>query len=402
MRILVMTAPFPWPSRGACEQDRAEGIKQLIRMGHDVLVLTLLHDWQSADDVDSVSRQLGIPMRYARYPESWDATNLRMLVRRAAACARNPGLLDGSSYEYSYPDIIEFFEQHLTNWRPDLVWFDHTSAWFLLQVTQRFGIPVVFRSHNFEPFHFLDYHGWSLGNLVKFVGKLIAEYTCARKADAMVAISPDEKAMYRRLVRQPIHLLPLRSLPTYLRSPRKQRDRVPLEVFFLGSTFNVKHNREGVQLLVEDIVPALRRQTPGQFRIHVLGGKRPSYFNQYIAEDLIFHGFVEDLEDFLDNMDIALMPTFSGRGMKQKVFEPLCRGFPSVVARKATSGYPFRHGVHILLANNRDEFVEQLISLQSADKRESLSRQATRLSMNLFNQEKIDAIVESILTAARG
>jgi len=80
----------------------------------------------------------------------------------------------------------------------------------------------------------------------------------------------------------------------------------------------------------------------------------------------------------------------------------LCRGFPSVVASKAISGYPFRHGVHILLANNRDEFVEQLISLQSADKRESLSRQATRLSMSLFNQEKIDAIVESILTAARG
>ena len=401
MRILVMTAPFPWPSRGACEQDRVEGIKQLIRMGHDVLVLTLLYDWQSADDVDSVSEQLGIAIEYVRYPKSWDATHPKMLVKRAVACARNPGLLDGSSYEYAYPDVSQFFEQYVAEWRPDLVWFDHTSAWFLLRVTRRFGIPVVFRSHNFEPFHFLDYYGWSLGNLAKFVGKIIAEYTCARKADAMVAISPDEQAIYSKLVRKRIHLLPLRSLPHCLRPSRKQRDRVPLNVFFFGSTFNVMHNREGVQLLVEDIVPALRRQAPGQFRIHVLGRKLPSYFNQYIAEDLIFHGFVEDLEDFLDTMDIALMPTFSGRGMKQKVFEPLCRGFPSVVAHKAISGYPLRHGVHILLADNKDGFVEQLVSLRSRERRESLSQEAAQLSRSLFNQAKLDAIVKSILTAAR-
>jgi glycosyltransferase involved in cell wall biosynthesis len=302
-----MTAPFPsWPTRGACEHDRAEGIKQLNRMGHDVLVLTLLYGWQSADDVDRASEQLGIPIRHARYPEPWIAADPVMVVRRAAACVQHPGLLDGSSYEYSCPDIRLFFEQNLAEWRPDLVWFDHTSAWFLLRVTRRFGIPVVFRSHNFEPFHFLDYHGWSLSNSIKFAGKLIAEYTCARNAAAMVAISPDELAIYDKLVRKAIHLLPLRSLPYCLRPPRKQRDRVPLEVFFFGSTFNVMHNREGVWLLVQDIMPALRRQAPGQFRVHVLGGKLPDCFNQYAAEDLVFHGFVEDLEDFLDNMDIAV------------------------------------------------------------------------------------------------
>ncbi len=53
------------------------------------------------------------------------------------------------------------------------------------------------------------------------------------------------------------------------------------------------------------------------------------------------------LDAALEEMDAGVFPTFYGGGMKQKIFEAICRGFPVLAPKKAIGGYPLKHQENI-------------------------------------------------------
>ena len=71
---------------------------------------------------------------------------------------------------------------------------------------------------------------------------------------------------------------------------------------------------------------------------------------KYIIGNMIYRGYVNKYEDLMKEMDIAISPSISGRGMQQKIFEPLARGIPTISSDKGMQGYQFEDGKHILLA----------------------------------------------------
>jgi len=65
-KILVVTPNNPFRKKGACEQDRARGIEQLIRLGYDVRVIVKIptHDEKYIEEVQS---KLCIPIFKVSY-----------------------------------------------------------------------------------------------------------------------------------------------------------------------------------------------------------------------------------------------------------------------------------------------------------------------------------------------
>lgn len=59
-KILVVTPRFPYPEAGACEQDRAEGIRQLQRLGFKVRVIEKFFDWQSVEEIKKYWANQGV------------------------------------------------------------------------------------------------------------------------------------------------------------------------------------------------------------------------------------------------------------------------------------------------------------------------------------------------------
>lgn len=386
-KILVITPRFPLPALGACEQDRFEGIKQLKRLGFEVSVVSKVFYFQPNEEIEKFSKDYGIPVKLMPYENKF---GLRRFL--------NPFYWDGAAYEYSLPSLKKTLIGVLADFKPDLVWADYTYLWPLYGILRKRKIPIITRSINFEPSHFLQEDGWSFFNFFKAVSKLAGEIMAISKSDFLFAITPKEEKIYRRLGAKNINVLPLRGLPFCLgEGGRVLGNKKPLNVFFAGSTYTVSHNKKALELILKKIAPDVEKKAPGRFVFHVTGRKFPEELKPLLGKHAIYHGTVSNWAGFLRNMDIALIPSLFGAGMQQKIFEPLSRGIPTVASSRGLAGYPFKNEEHLLYAESSGDFAGCLIRLEDADLRIRLSKNARAVSEKLFSKEGLDGkILEAI------
>jgi len=392
MRILL-THPIPlrYQRLGALEYDEIESVRILRRLGHTVHLLT------------GVSRYHQPAEAHAFYGEHCPAIPLTVAAAfpRGGLAQRliRPALWDGAAWDHAIPPFRAAFRQAVEAFRPDLVWAHSSFLWPVAEWAKQRGLRTVVRSINFEPVHYLQESGRSAVNLIRYWAKVRGEANAVRYADAFAAISPAEVPYYVRLnPRKNIHLLPLLSLTLLLRAPRPVREVTPLHAFFMGASYNIPHNRAALAFLVEQVWPRLRAASPGAYVLHILGSKAPPELAAQAAPDLIFEGYVPDLETTLAGMDVAIVPSLWGMGMQQKVFEPLCRAFPMVTHRRALAGYPLTDGEAALIADDADSFVQALMRLRAAELRAQLSAGAAAWSAGLFSN--LDQAVQALLEAA--
>ena len=78
-------------------------------------------------------------------------------------------------------------------------------------------------------------------------------------------------------------------------------DKRILNVFFMGSTYNVSHNRKALEFILKEIAPFMHKNYPNQFLFYILGKKVPENCNQYFTDNVIYKGptYGEELEKFL-------------------------------------------------------------------------------------------------------
>jgi Glycosyl transferases group 1/Glycosyl transferase 4-like domain len=376
---------------GACEQDRIVGAKQLQALGHQVKVLALSNPFHTPQAHHAFYQQRGL-----------DATIIpfqRAPLRLARL--KDVAFLDGAGWEYADPAFSQAIRGAIQSWQPNMVWCHTTYLWHPAKVAAQAGMPVIVRSTNFEPLHFWqETPAKTLPNRVRYFGKWLGERRAMAFSQALAAITPQEASLYEKLARPgaAVSTLPLRTLATFLRPPKAARKTTPLHAFFMGASYKVAHNRQALHFIAHQVMPALRKHAPGQFIVHVLGGKVPDTYTAMAASDLVFDGFVPDLEAHLAGMDIALMPSLSGQGMQQKIFEAACRGIPTITHERALVGYPLKEA--FAFANDAASFVEAMVELLPAEKRENLSVQASQAAHQLFSQDRLDALVTQILENA--
>ena len=122
--ILVVTSKFPWPIIGASEADRAYGIMQFKRLGFNTEVITKIVNDKS-DEVKRVAQELSTPIHCITYKYA-TAGIIERIRKYITIFFKHPMLLDGAAYEYTDPELVELFKERLTNFKPDIVWFDIT------------------------------------------------------------------------------------------------------------------------------------------------------------------------------------------------------------------------------------------------------------------------------------
>jgi len=106
---------------------------------------------------------------------------------------------------------------------------------------------------------------------------------------------------------------------------------------------------------------------------------------------------VNDIDSELEKMDVAVIPSLYGAGMQQKIFEPLCKGIPSIVSDRGIADYPFKNNEHLLTASSVNDFVEGLKRLGSdVPLREKISKNSIKLSKKIFSRDKLDNIIQII------
>jgi glycosyltransferase involved in cell wall biosynthesis len=401
-RVLVLTPYLPWPATGACQQDRVAGIDSLRDLGYEVFVIakTDKHHPSIVKEINARTSYtvLGVPYRRSQ--------DLSLIERVWWTLKRifSPLYLDGAAYEYTDPLYIDTVKNALETFSPDVVWVDYTYLWPLYPMIKSYGVRIVTRSANFEPLHYLEESGRGLYQHLFYIPKWLGERRAARFSDWMCAITPKEQERYKALGAERVSVLPLRALPRILAEeahidpPVDSLGRIHL--FFAGSTYNVKHNRMALLFLLREIVPILRRRIPNGYVLHILGAKAPKKIvDMYEAQDVVFEGFVDNLDVFLRNMHVAVIPSLAGAGMQQKVFEPLTRGFPVVTHERAMAGYAFQNDSEVLYACSAKDFVDRIVQLRDTSLRRLLGRAARARASKLFSSQCISLIIKEALGA---
>ncbi|MBS3747754.1 MAG: glycosyltransferase [Wenzhouxiangellaceae bacterium] len=204
------------------------------------------------------------------------------------------------------------------------------------------------------------------------------------EADATLVVSEYERTLLAELapaahvsVVSNIHALQAAG------QPFDQRE----DLVFVGG-FQHPPNLDAAEWLIEEILPEVRRELP-DIRLHIIGSKMPEALARRTAPGLVVHGFVPDLEPYMNGCRISVAPLRYGAGVKGKVNQAMSHGLPVVATSCAAEGMYAEHGRDILVADDAASFAAEVCRLYGD--RELWQRLAENGRRNVERHFSLDA-----------
>ncbi len=180
--------------------------------------------------------------------------------------------------------------------------------------------------------------------------------TDARRCDVTLVVSAAEKEILARDVPQArIEVVSnVHEIFGCRRGFDERRDLV-----FVGG-FQHPPNVDAVLWFVSEVFPRVRERL-GDVIFNVVGSKAPPAILELAHDGVVVHGFVADIEPFMDGCRLALAPLRYGAGVKGKVNMAMSYGLPVVATSPAAEGMHVRDGVDLLVADSPDEFADAVV-----------------------------------------
>jgi len=131
------------------------------------------------------------------------------------------------------------------------------------------------------------------------------------------------------------------------------------DIVFVGG-YRHRPNVDAVNYFVSTIMPLLRHQLPG-VRFHVVGSDPPPDILALATDDVIIHGFVDDLTSFYNMIRVSVAPLRYGAGIKGKIGTALAAGLPVVATSVAAEGMSLTDQVNIVIADRAEDFANAVV-----------------------------------------
>lgn len=129
-------------------------------------------------------------------------------------------------------------------------------------------------------------------------------------------------------------------------------------ILLFNGTLNYKPNTDAVESILEKINPILLEAEGFKYKIIICGSKLPERFKNlesYKNKNIIYAGFVEDIELYFKGCDIFINPVNDGGGIKTKVVEALGSGMSVVSSKSGAIGIPQQiTGQKLVIAEDND------------------------------------------------
>jgi GT2 family glycosyltransferase/glycosyltransferase involved in cell wall biosynthesis len=185
-----------------------------------------------------------------------------------------------------------------------------------------------------------------------------SELSVIEAADATLVVSPVEQAVLREAAPDArVHVISNVHEVVGSRRPFAERK----DLFFVGG-YQHPPNIDAARWFVGSIWPLIHRELP-DVEFHLIGSKAPEEVRSLEGNGVCFHGFVKDLEPWLDGCRIAVAPLRYGAGIKGKVNISMSRGQPVVATPTAVEGMFAKPGRDVMVAETAEEFAAQVVRL---------------------------------------
>ena len=173
-----------------------------------------------------------------------------------------------------------------------------------------------------------------------------------------------------------------------------------IHVLFVGN-LTYPPNADAAVRLVHEILPRVR-EIAGQLVTVTLAGEPDDTVRSLAAEPGVrVTGFVSDLAACYRAADVVVVPLAAGGGTRIKLLEAFGYGLPVVTSTAGAAGLDVADGVHVLMADSRDEAARAVAALAAdAELRERLVTQARLLVSRSYSHDAVIPRIREFFAAA--
>lgn len=137
-------------------------------------------------------------------------------------------------------------------------------------------------------------------------------------------------------------------------------------LFFIGGFWHAP-NADGIKWFVDQVWPLIRMQIPN-VTLRIAGSSMgDDILALGILPGIEVLGYVPEIEPLLRQHRISIAPLRFGAGMKGKVAQSLANGLPVVSTTIGAEGMGLIPGIHILVADDKNTFAEEVVRLLQDD-----------------------------------
>lgn len=262
------------------------------------------------------------------------------------------GVLGSSKLRYGNPLLFSKVKRILKARKiTDLIIVHAYFGWLVVMLKKSCKVRLYMLSHNIESVRFRSMGKWwwkMLWHYEKWVHQQLDHNFFVTAEDMAFAIehyklspakcdvitygiemdhapSADERADAGKTLRQ-LHDI-------------KESERILL----FNGTLDYKPNIEAVEYILYNINPLLQTTSNFKYKIIICGKGLPASFNElkdYADKNIIYAGFVNDIDLYFKGADLFLNPVINGGGIKTKLVEALGNGLSAVSCSSGAFGVP--------------------------------------------------------------
>lgn len=392
MKVLFATGHLPSLQKGQAGAKTSYGISEYLSRTNEVHLLA----FGTESEIESLSEQ---EMKIFASWQYIPATRASRMLGVLSSPSLPLAIAARASAAYRRR-LKQMFREHSF----DAVLFDHTA---MLQYIEDVPSGVV----TFASLHDVLTQGWErrVAHAKNPLQRLVLEIERRRvmrweqHAFASVDVVFPHNEKDGRLVE---NMSQLRSSPMTIqpwvdacvleksgkRNPKKN------SLLFWGAMDRAE-NIDAARWIANEILPRIREQVPTA-HLYIAGSKSDSLDQVFSRrQDISLLGFIDDIEEMMGSMEIALLPLRLGAGIKVKTLECMAAAMPVVTTNVGAEGIDARDGKDFLVANDAENIANKVILLL----RDRANAQKMGESGRIFIEEmydfdeKIEAVRERML-----
>jgi polysaccharide biosynthesis protein PslH len=257
---------------------------------------------------------------------------------------------------------------HLIIEHPYYGWLGILLKWFC-------KVKLIVHSHNIESYRFKSTGKWWWGILWHY------EKLVHKKADHNFFIQDND----RNYAIENFKLDPQRctvitygfelSKPPAAADKRSAREQIcqthgisgAEKILLFNGTLGYKPNLDALDIILEKINPLLLADEVFSYKIIICGNKLPAEYSgliNYREKNIIYAGFVDDINLYFKGCDIFINPVIDGGGIKTKVVEALGYDLSVISTESGAIGIPVEitgDKLKVLPDDDWNDFARQVI-----------------------------------------
>ena len=223
-----------------------------------------------------------------------------------------------------------------------------------------------------KSYRYIDYLRWKS-----------VEFKIINKFDKVISLTKEDKQYIYNKVNTSIAIVP----PQIQFEECSINNGKNMNIIFIGS-YNREPNINALEILIFNIFPKIQDEFPDLI-LTIVGKYLPLYLQKHINknDNIIYKGFVENINNEISNALLMIAPIFIGAGLKMKIPHALSCGVPVITTSVGAEGIELNESEGLWVENDILKIISLAINL--------LKDKNSLIQKGILGKEKVNELFSS-------